>query len=142
MALRWIGWPRSGRTPRRILHDSGRVDDEAGGNGIGNRGNGIGNSGSGVSAGARIGWRGRRGQRAADHPTPPEPPLVPTPWHALNPDTDEATLWWIARQVPALRRWLVANPAASPELLEYVAQLGGPGVAEAFDVLFAGLEGA
>ena len=81
------------------------------------------------------------GQGAQTHPTPPEPPLVPTPWHAINPDTSEDVLWQIARQVPTLRRWLVANPAASPALLEYVAQQGGPGVAEAFDVLFAGLEG-
>lgn len=66
---------------------------------------------------------------------------MPTPWHALNPDTDEETLWRIAREEPPLRRWLVANTAASPELLEYVAQAGGPGVAEAFAVLFDGMEG-
>lgn len=83
----------------------------------------------------------RHEAHAASHPTPPAPPLVPTPWHALNPDTDEAILWRIARESPQLRRWLVANTAASPELLEYVAQMGGPGVAEAFEVLFAGLEG-
>lgn len=91
--------------------------------------------------GGRAGGHRAAGQGGQTHPTPPEPPLVPTPWHAINPDTSEDVLWQIARQVPTLRRWLVANPAASPTLLEYVAQQGGPGVAEAFDVLFAGLEG-
>ena len=82
-----------------------------------------------------------RDMRPEAPPAPPPPPLVPTPWHALNPDTDEETLWRIAREEPPLRRWLVANTAASPELLEYVAQAGGPGVAEAFAVLFDGMEG-
>lgn len=71
---------------------------------------------------------------------PPKPPLALTPRVACDPDTDEDILWHIARQAPELRRWLIANPAASAELLEYVSQAGGPGVARAFRVLFESME--
>ena len=66
---------------------------------------------------------------------PPEPPLVPTALMATDPETDPSILWTIAREEPRLRRWLVANPAASPALLETVSQLGGPGVRRALEVL-------
>ena len=66
---------------------------------------------------------------------PPEPPLVPTALMATDPETDPSILWAIAREEPRLRRWLVANPAASPALLETVSQLGGPGVRRALEVL-------
>ena len=72
----------------------------------------------------------------ADNRTPPpEPPLVPTALMATDPATDPSILWTIAREEPRLRRWLVANPAASPALLETVSQLGGPGVRRALEVL-------
>lgn len=66
---------------------------------------------------------------------PPEPPLVPTALMATDPATDPSILWTIAREEPQLRRWLVANPAASPALLETISQLGGPGVRRALEVL-------
>ena len=66
---------------------------------------------------------------------PPEPPLVPTALMATDPATDLSILWAIAREEPELRRWLVANPAASPALLETISQLGGPGVRRALEVL-------
>ncbi|WP_338071668.1 hypothetical protein [Bifidobacterium apri] len=47
-----------------------------------------------------------------------------------------STLWLIAREYPHLRKWLIANPKADAALLEYVSQAGGPGVREAFDILF------
>lgn len=66
---------------------------------------------------------------------PPEPPLVPTPAMATDPDTPPDVLWSIARNHPELRRWLAANPAATPALLETVSQLGGPGVKRSLDIL-------
>ena len=72
---------------------------------------------------------------------PPEPPLVPTALMATDPETDPSILWAIAREEPQLRRWLVANPAASPALLEAVSQLGGPGVRRALEVLLEGGNG-
>ena len=69
------------------------------------------------------------------HASPPEPPLVPTALMATDPETDPSILWAIAREEPRLRRWLVANPAASPALLEAVSQLGGPGVRRALELL-------
>ncbi|RBP99505.1 hypothetical protein CRD59_03710 [Bifidobacterium xylocopae] len=73
--------------------------------------------------------------RAEDAPDPPKPPLVLTPALACDPDTDQDILWHIAREVPELRRWLPANPRATPELLETVSQLGGPGVAHSLGLL-------
>ena len=35
-----------------------------------------------------------------------------------------------------MRRWIIANPHADAGLLEYIAQAGGPGVHEAFEVFF------
>jgi hypothetical protein len=34
----------------------------------------------------------------------------------------------------------VANPASDAELLEYIAQSGGPGVAHALDILLESIE--
>lgn len=83
--------------------------------------------------------------RAAERPRPrglqpPEPPLLLTAQVASDPDTDEDVLWHIAEHAPELRRWLIANTAASAELLEYVSQVGGPGVTRGFEVLFESLE--
>ncbi|MBW3088634.1 hypothetical protein KIH77_07825 [Bifidobacterium sp. 82T24] len=80
------------------------------------------------------------GQPKARGLQPPEPPLLLTSQVASDPDTDEDVLWHIAEHAPELRRWLIANTAASAELLEYVAQAGGPGVARGFEVLFESLE--
>ncbi|MBM6700047.1 hypothetical protein H7U32_06970 [Bifidobacterium pullorum subsp. saeculare] len=63
-----------------------------------------------------------------------------TPLVACSPGTDYETLEYIAREVPGLRRWLVANPNADARLLEYVSQAGGPGVREALTVLLDALE--
>lgn len=71
---------------------------------------------------------------------PPGPPLRLTAAVACDPATDPEILWHIARTAPELRRWLVANPRAGAELLEYVAQRGGPGVHEAITVLLELLE--
>ena len=45
-----------------------------------------------------------------------------------------------ARKSLQMRKWIIANPQADPELLEYISQAGGPGVCEAFEVLFESLE--
>lgn len=68
---------------------------------------------------------------------PPAPPVKLTPLVACDPATEPEILWHIATYAPQLRRWLVANPAATAELLEYVSQQGGPGVKEALELLFA-----
>ncbi|WP_240541922.1 hypothetical protein [Bifidobacterium simiarum] len=49
-------------------------------------------------------------------------------------------LWHIAREAPQLRMWLIANPSATPAMLEFVAQTGGPGVRRAFEVLFESMD--
>ncbi|WP_339351211.1 hypothetical protein [Bifidobacterium indicum] len=54
---------------------------------------------------------------------------------ATDPETPTDILWLIAREHPELRRWLAANPAASPALLETVSQLGGPGVKRSLEIL-------
>lgn len=71
---------------------------------------------------------------------PPPPPLALTPALAADPQTDVDILWRIAREEPELRRWLVANPNADAELLEYVSQAGGPGVRRALNVLLDSLD--
>lgn len=85
--------------------------------------------------------RTRKLPETRDHPParqlrPPSPPPNLTAQTALNPATAEKTLWTIAWTRPDLRRWLIANPASSPELLEFVAQNPGPGVGVGFEVLF------
>lgn len=71
--------------------------------------------------------------------SPPTPPPTMTAFIASSPRTSEEVLWRIAIDYPRLRRWIIANTRASPELLEYVAQAGGPGVRNGFDVLFEGV---
>ncbi|OZG50413.1 hypothetical protein [Bombiscardovia coagulans] len=71
---------------------------------------------------------------------PPPPPLALTADIACNPETDPAVLWYIAKELPELRRWIVANPKASPQLLEAISQMGGPGVKDALTVLLDSLD--
>ncbi|BDR55299.1 hypothetical protein KIMH_14100 [Bombiscardovia apis] len=73
---------------------------------------------------------------------PPVPPLLLTPALACDPGTPPEVLWHIAREVPELRRWLPANPKASPEMLETISQLGGPGVKQALTILLESLGGS
>lgn len=82
----------------------------------------------------------RPSKNAASKQLPPSPPLALTPAVACDPDTDMEILWHIARDVPRLRRWLVANPAADAELLEYISQAGGPGVKHALQVLLQSID--
>ncbi len=58
----------------------------------------------------------------------------------MNPSTSLSLLWTIARERPDLRRWLIVNPSSPPELLEYIAQQGGPGVGQGLRVLFTALD--
>lgn len=71
---------------------------------------------------------------------PPAPPIELTPLVACNADTAQDVLWHIAEYAPRLRKWLVANPSATPAMLEYLAQVGGPGVPEALRILLKSLE--
>ncbi|MFY4635709.1 hypothetical protein ACOVJL_02465 [Scardovia wiggsiae] len=72
-------------------------------------------------------------------PEPPPPPLKLTPYVAVSYSATEI-LWYIARNIPQLRCWLIANPDSTPELLEYISQSGGPHVKECFTVLFDSLD--
>lgn len=76
------------------------------------------------------------------HLAPPRPPLALTVASALSPRTPQKALWAIARERSDLRKWLIANPAASPQLLEFVAQAGGDHVTAGLTVLFENLEAA
>lgn len=71
---------------------------------------------------------------------PPEPPPHLDEEITLNPSTSISLLWAIARKRPDLRRWLIVNPSSPPELLEYIAQQGGPGVGQGLRVLFNALD--
>lgn len=71
--------------------------------------------------------------------TPPAPPPALTAALACDPETDQELLWYIATEAPELRKWIAANPKATPELLETISQLGGPGVKEALTVLLKSL---
>ena len=71
---------------------------------------------------------------------PPAPPIELTPLAACSADTAQDVLWHIAEYAPRLRKWLVANPSATPAMLEYLAQVGGPGVPEALRILLKSLE--
>lgn len=75
----------------------------------------------------------------ADPLHPPPPPLRLTPYVAVS-STDQTVLWYIAKNVPDLRCWVIANPRAKPDLLEYISQSGGPHVKDCFTVLFAALD--
>jgi hypothetical protein len=76
----------------------------------------------------------------AFYPKPPAPPVELTPLVACNPQTNREILWHIAKTAPELRHWLIANPNADAELLEFISQSGGPQVKLGFDVLFASHE--
>lgn len=71
---------------------------------------------------------------------PPLPPLKLDEEITMNPKTPLPILWRIARERRDLRRWLIVNPSAPPELLEYIAQQGGPGVGQGLRVLFNALD--
>lgn len=73
---------------------------------------------------------------------PPAPPIALTPAVACDPATPLDVLWHIARHTPALRRWVCVNRAADANLLEFIAQQGGPGVQEALTVVLDALEQA
>jgi len=51
-----------------------------------------------------------------------------TPQVAADPATPATVLAEIARDRPELRPYLAANPAAYPQLLEWLAVLGDPAV--------------
>lgn len=71
---------------------------------------------------------------------PPTPPITLTPLLACSPDTPQNVLWHIAEYAPHLRRWLVANPAATPAMLEYLAQVGDDEVGRALCILLESME--
>jgi hypothetical protein len=69
--------------------------------------------------------------------SPPKPPILLTPVIASDPSTNPEILWHIAKHIPELRKWVIANPSADAHLLEYISQQGGPDVRHSFEVLFA-----
>lgn len=71
---------------------------------------------------------------------PPAPPIELTPLVACSADTAQDVLWHIAEHAPELRKWLVANPNANAELLEFVAQASGPGIGQALEILFESMD--
>lgn len=71
---------------------------------------------------------------------PPQPPQQLNANLASDPDTHILVLWHIAQHIPRLRKWVIANSAADAQLLEYIAQRGGPGVEQAFEVLFSSMK--
>lgn len=68
---------------------------------------------------------------------PPQPPIILTPLVAVDPTTQPKILWYIAKHIPELRKWVIANPTADAQLLEYISQQGGPDVRYSFEVLFS-----
>lgn len=68
--------------------------------------------------------------------TPPKPPITPTEDIASSPETKPEILWYIAQNIPHLRKWIIANTSADARLLEYVSQKGGPDVKHSFNILF------
>lgn len=71
---------------------------------------------------------------------PPKPPIVLTEQVACCENTSKDVLWHIAKNVPDLRKWVVANPIADAKMLEYISQQGGPGVKHSLDVLLEAYE--
>lgn len=71
---------------------------------------------------------------------PPSPPIPLTPLVACSPGTPQDVLWHIAEYAPRLRKWLIANPSATPAMMEYLAQVGGPDVARSLQILLESLE--
>ncbi len=92
------------------------------------------------NASAVIGIKQTPNSNATELTKPPKPPIILTPLIASNPSTDQAILWHIARNIPELRKWVIANPSAGAKLLEYISQRGGPDVRHSFEVLFAGYD--
>lgn len=93
------------------------------------------------NASAVIGIKNQtQNSNATELARPPKPPIILTPLIASNPSTDQAILWHIARNIPELRKWVIANPSAGAKLLEYISQRGGPDVRHSFEVLFAGYD--
>lgn len=66
---------------------------------------------------------------------PPKPPIILTEQVACCENTDKEILWHIARNIPHLRKWVIANPAADAKILEYISQKGGPDVKHSLNVL-------
>ena len=81
-----------------------------------------------------------RAQRTRREPPPYQPKPRPKPLVACSPDTPQDVLWHIAEYAPQLRKWLVANPSVTPAMLDYLAQVGGPDVARALQILLESLE--
>ena len=71
---------------------------------------------------------------------PPKPPVIITPLVASDASTSSEILWYIARNIPEFRKWVIANPSADARLLEYISQQGGPDVRHSFEVLFDGYD--
>lgn len=71
---------------------------------------------------------------------PPKPPIVLTEKVACCENTSKDVLWHIAKNVPDLRKWVVANPTADAKMLEYISQQGGSGVKHSLDVLLEAYE--
>lgn len=69
--------------------------------------------------------------------SPPKPPIILTPYVAIGPATKTEVLWYIAQKIPELRKWIIANPSADAQILEYISQQGGPDVRYSFEVLFS-----
>lgn len=84
--------------------------------------------------------RGKRGKIMSEinskKLTPPKPPIMPTEDIACSPKTSQEVLWYIAQNIPHLRKWIIANTSADARLLEYISQQGGPDVKHSFNVLF------
>lgn len=66
---------------------------------------------------------------------PPKPPIVLSPLVAVCPQTDPSVLWHIAKNMPELRKWIIANPRADASLLEYLSQHGGPDIQRCLGIL-------
>ena len=69
--------------------------------------------------------------------SPPKPPIILTPYVAIDPATKTEVLWYIAQKIPELRKWIIANPSADAQILEYISQQCGPDVRYSFEVLFS-----
>ena len=81
---------------------------------------------------------GRR--KAPPYQPKPRPKPLIEPLVACSPGTAQDVLWHIAEYAPRLRKWLIANPSATPAMLEYLAQVGGPDVARSLQILLESLE--
>lgn len=66
---------------------------------------------------------------------PPKPPIVLNAQVACSANTSKEILWYIAKNIPDLRKWVVANPSSDAKILEYISQKGGPDVKHSLDVL-------